>query len=200
MADDTIALGQAEIVLDRWLKDLEAGGDKAELSYAAVMALAEAGAPPEMTRDLARLACIAVHDKKINQAGWSERELALFNAARAMLVANIRPENILPLLEAQRDLRKPKGKKPRKFSHSLALSTFAAAVTALKEGSTVDAAIAEVATPNGISRKDIKNYRDRLNRGLVNDASYRVMVATFRGLTREQIISYLSRTAERFCT
>ena len=55
--------------LDRWLKDLEAGGDKAELSYAAVMALAEAGAPPEMTRELARLACIAVVDKKINQAG-----------------------------------------------------------------------------------------------------------------------------------
>ena len=42
MTDDTIALRQAEIVLDRWLKDLEAGGDKAELSYAAVMALAEA--------------------------------------------------------------------------------------------------------------------------------------------------------------
>jgi hypothetical protein len=89
MADDTIAaaLGEAESVLDRWLKDLEAGGDKGELSLAAVMALAEAGAPPAMTRGLARLACIAAVDKKINQAGWSERELALFNAARAMLVA-----------------------------------------------------------------------------------------------------------------
>ena len=134
MADDTIALRQAEIVLDRWLKDLEAGGDKPELSYAAVMALAEAGAPPEMTRELARLACIAVDDKKINQAGWSERELELFNAARAMLVANIRPEHIMPLVETERDLRKPKGKKPRKFSYRMALSTFAAAVTLPRSG------------------------------------------------------------------
>jgi hypothetical protein len=148
MPDDTIALGQAEIVLDRWLKDLEAGGDKPELSLAAVMALAEAGAPLAMTREVARLACIAVHNK-INHAGWSERELALFNAARAMLVANIRPENILPLVEAQRDLRKPKGRKPRKLSYRMALSTFAAAVTVLKKGRTVDATIAEIATPHG---------------------------------------------------
>ena len=109
----------------------------------------------------------------------------------------------MPLIELHRDIGKPKGKKPRALRYRIALATFAAAVTVLAKGQTVDAAIAEVATPNRISRKDIKNLRDRLNRGLVSDgtvATYEMMVATFRRLTREEIMSVLSRTSEKFCT
>ena len=123
-----------------------------------------------------------------------------------MLIAKVPPKEIVPLVEMQHDLgvggRKRRGKKRRKLSYLATLTTFAAAVTVLKKGRTVDAAIAEVATPNGISRKDIKNLRDRLNRGLVKDGfqgAYRMMVVTFKKLTR-QILSVLSRMAERVCT
>jgi hypothetical protein len=57
------------------------------------------------------------------------------------------------------------GKKPMRLSRRVALSAFAAAVTVLKREKCVEAAIAEVAVPNGVDRKEIKNFRDRLNRG-----------------------------------
>jgi hypothetical protein len=132
--------------------------------------------------------------------------LALFKAARAMIAANARPEEIFPLIEMHRELgggKKPRGKKPRKLAHRSELATFAAAVTILKRGRRVDEIIAEVATPNGIDRKELKNFRDRLNRGLINDGSgqvYRLMLATFKRMTRAEIMSVLSRTSERFCT
>ena len=202
-SDPEKAFSDVERVLDQWLEALQSGGDKAALTFQSVLALTNAGAPPAMVREVSRLSAIAAVDKKIRQGGWSDKDLALFNAARAMLVANTPPEEIMPLIELHRDIGKPKGKKPRALRYRIALATFAAAVTVLAKGQTVDAAIAEVATPNRISRKDIKNLRDRLNRGLVSDgtvATYEMMVATFRRLTREEIMSVLSRTSEKFCT
>ena len=98
---------------------------------------------------------------------------------------------------------KRKGKKPRKFGQLAVLSTFAAAVTVLKKGRTVDATIAEIATPSGLSRKDIKNFRDRINRGLVHDGSevnYKMMVIWFQRIPRTEIMETLSYVAKRFCT
>jgi hypothetical protein len=187
------------------LKALQSGGDPEPLTHAAVLALAEAGAPAGMVREVSRLAAIVAVDEKIKQAGRTERGSALFKAARAMLVANAPPEEIFPLIEMQRDLggggKKSRGRKPRKLSYRTTLATFAAAVTILKKGRTVAAAIAEVATPNGIDRKELKNFRDRLNRGLVNDGSkevYRLMLATFKSMPRDKIMSVLSRTSGRF--
>lgn len=205
MGDDKSkdAFTEVERALDQWLNALQSGGDPEPSTHTAVMALTEAGAPLGMVREVSRLAAIVAVDKKIKQGGWSDKDLALFNAARAMLVANTPPKEIMPLIELQRDIGKPKGRKPRKLSYRIALTTFAAAVTVLAKGQMVDAAIAEVATPNRISRKDIKNLRDRLNRGLVSDgtvATYEMMVAMFRRLTREEIMSVLSRTSGRFCT
>jgi hypothetical protein len=67
----------------------------------------------------------------------------------------------------------------------------------------MDDVIAEVATPNRIDRKELKNFRDRLNRGLIDDGTetvYRLMLADFQRMTRAEIMSVLSRTSERFCT
>jgi hypothetical protein len=206
--DKSIAvLTEVDRVLDQWLTALRAGGDRETLTSTALFALAEAGAPSDITREVARLGAIAAVDKKIKQGEWSENDLALLKAARTMLVANTPPEEIMPLIEIQRDHtgggRKRSGRKPRKLSYRTALAIFAAAVTTMKSGQLVDDVIAEVATPNGIDRKELKNFRDRLNRGLIDGGPkrvYRLTLAAFQRMTRAEIMSVLSRTSERFCT
>jgi hypothetical protein len=193
-------------VLDQWLTALRAGGDYETLTSAALFALAEAGAPSDVMREVSRLGAIAAIDKKIKRGKWSEKDLALFTAARSMLVSNAPPEEIMPLMEIQSEHAaggRKGGKKPRKLRYRTALAVFAAAVTAMKSGRRVDDVIAEVATPNGINRKELKNFRDRLNRGLIDGgpkAVYRLTLAGFQRMTRAEIMSVLSRTSERFCT
>jgi hypothetical protein len=207
------ALADGERILAQWLEALRealrSGRDPEPLTYAEVVALIDAGAPSGIVREVSRLGAILAVDKRIketNESGGSEKDLALLKAARAMLAANAPPEDIFPLIEMQREIgggRKPKGRKPRRMAYRTALATFAAAVTILKKGRRIEDVIAEVATPSGIDRKELKNFRDRLNRGLVQDGSvrvYRVMLATFRRLTRSEIMSVLSRTRERFRT
>jgi hypothetical protein len=203
----TAPLSEVDRVLYQWLMALRAGGDWKTVTGTALFAFAEAGAPSDIRREVARLGAIAALDEKIKQGGWSGNDLALFKAARAMIVANSPPEEVMPLLEIQRDHigggRKRPGRKRRKLSYRTALATFAAAVTAMKSDRTMDDVIAEVATPNRIDRKELKNFRDRLNRGLIDDGTetvYRLMLADFQRMTRAEIMSVLSRTSERFCT
>jgi hypothetical protein len=71
----------------------------------------------------------------------------------------------------------------------------------LKKDKTVDAAIAEVATLNGSSRKDLKNFRDRLNRGLADATSmnlYKLGLSWFEKMTEAEIMSQLDRLRARF--
>ena len=120
-----------------------------------------------------------------------------------MLAAQTPVEETFPLIELHRDLRADGGAKPRKLGYRVTLAVFAAAVTVLKTGQTVDEAIAEIATPNGIDRKDISNYRDRLNRGLVTDGTqetYKLILAAFKKMPRAEMMAILARTAQRFCT
>ena len=65
----------------------------------------------------------------------------------------------------------------------------------------VDDVIAEVATPNGISRKELKNFRDQLNRGLSDDASANAYKAAFSGfekMTKAEILAHLARASVKF--
>jgi hypothetical protein len=191
-----------EHLLEQWLEALQAGQDPHQVTWAAQLALTEAGAPTDVVKEVARLGTIAQIDKKLKLTGWDEKQVTLLNAVKTILAAGAPPEQIMPLVEMARDVGRV-GRTPRKLGYRTTLATFAAAVTVLKKGRTVDAAVAEIATPNGISRKDIKNYRNRINRGLITDGSqgtYKLMLATFQRMSREEIMSILAGTAERFCT
>ena len=76
------------------------------------------------------------------------------------------------------------GKKPMNFSRRAALSGFAAAATVLKEGRTVDDVIAELAIPNRVDRKEVGNFRDRINRGVIDKDMYTEYLATFEKCPR----------------
>ena len=56
MSDDKsiAAFTEVERVLDQWLTALQTGGDPETLTSAALLALAEVGAPPVMTREVKR--------------------------------------------------------------------------------------------------------------------------------------------------
>ena len=61
--------------------------------------------------------------------------------------------------------------------------------------------IAEIATPNGISRKELKNFRDRLNRGLSDEAStsaYKAALSGFEKMTKAEILAHLGRASVKF--
>jgi hypothetical protein len=190
-------------LLKDWLAALQAGEDPHQITRQVEKDLIEAGAPIDVVTEVARLGAIATIDKKLKLTGWDEKQVALFKAQRAMLAAQTPVEETFPLIELHRDLRVDGGAKPRKLGYRVTLAVFAAAVTVLKTGQTVDEAIAEIATPNGIDRKDIRNYRDRLNRGLVTDGTqetYKLILAAFKKMPRAEMMAILARTAQRFCT
>jgi hypothetical protein len=88
------------------------------------------------------------------------------------------------------------GKKPMRLSRRVALAAFAAAVTILKRENGVEAAIAGVAVPHGVDRKEIKNFRDRLNRGrtdLMSDHMYRSYLADYESMTTAEIMVDLEK-------
>jgi hypothetical protein len=86
-----------------------------------------------------------------------------------------------------------------RLSRRVALSAFAAAVTVLKREKGVEAAIAGVAVPNGVDRKEIKNFRDRLNRGradAMSDHMYRSYLADYESMTVAEIMVDLEKLAK----
>jgi hypothetical protein len=153
-------------------------------------------------RALGQLEAIKALGEEMQQCR-DERQLALLKAARTLVVIGAPPEEIMPLIEFYRELVNGRGKKRRKLSVRCGLASFAEAVTVLKKGRPVDDVIAEVALPNGIDRKELRNLRDRLNRGLADQASvaaYKAALRGFEGMARAEIMSVLARTAKRFCT
>jgi len=91
-----------------------------------------------------------------------------------------------------------------RLSRCVALAAFAAAVTVLKKKNGVEAAIANVALPHRVDRKEIKNFRDRLNRGRtdpMSDHMYRSYLADYESMTTAEIMVDLEKLAEcYFCT
>ena len=63
------------------------GEDPHQITCLAEKALIEAGAPIDVVTEVARLGTIATIDKKLEQPGWDEKQVALFKAQRAMLAA-----------------------------------------------------------------------------------------------------------------
>jgi hypothetical protein len=92
--------------------------------------------------------------------------------------------------------RETRGRRPRKLWYLATLAVFAAAVTVLKKERGVEGAIADVATPYGIGRKELKNFRQRLNRGRADTllaGAYRLSVAKFETMSKADIFVFLSK-------
>ena len=97
---------------------------------------------------------------------------ALLEAAKALEKQNPSSDAFVALLEIATavldasETSRRTGRKPRRWTYQLMMTAFAAAVTALaKKHGSVEGAIAEVATRNGLNRKDLKNFRTRLLQG-----------------------------------
>ena len=63
----------------------------------------------------------------------------------------------------------------------------------------MEAAIAGVAVSNGVDRKEIKNFRDQLNRGradLMSDHMYRSYLADYESMTVAEIMVDLEKLAK----
>jgi hypothetical protein len=130
-----------------------------------------------------------------------ERKRAILIAIRTLAEAGAPSEDIFPLSDLLSDIGGRKGKKPRKSTLRCKLAAFSAAVTALKKEQTVDAVIAEIATPHGMSRKELKNFRDRLNRGLADGGSvvcYKSFLSIFRKMSKAEIMSILARVSAKW--
>jgi integrase len=146
----------------------------------------------------------ALMDKADKEAdkGTERHLLALDATADFLLAAHAPPEMVTPLWEIIDYLvdamvaewtRDQPGRKPQRFTHRIAMAAFAAAVTVLKKDRSVEGAIADIAIANNISRKAIKNFRDRLNRGRSDDLSnkaYKVMLANYEGKSRAEIMQH----------
>ena len=72
------------------------------------------------------------------------------------------------------------------------MAAMSAAVTVFKSGQSVDAAIAEIAVAHGVNRKELRNFRDRINRGRADRSSryiYEKFLRKFKGMTKPQIMA-----------
>ena len=130
-----------------------------------------------------------------------EKQLALLNAQISLIASGTPPEEIFPLADLYNDLQGRNGKRLRRMGLRTTLAVFSAAVTILRKGRAVDAIIAEIATPNGLSRKEIKNFRDRLNRGLASPSAvgvYREALAYMGRMTETEIRDHLANVARSF--
>jgi hypothetical protein len=162
--------------------------------------LVKSGAPSAVLRGLSQMLALITIQREIEKC---TDEKPLLRAQFALVEADTPPEQIFPLANLRNDLRRGRGNERRELGLRSTLAIFSAAVTILKKGRTVDVAIAEIATPNGINRKQLKNFRNRLNRGRANSGdvfAYRYALAYMEGMTRVELISHVARVAERFCT
>jgi hypothetical protein len=138
----------------------------------------------------------------------TERHLRALRAVAGALRAADAPEHIIHALDVIRfeilfDLADTleadaviNGRKPMRLSGRLALAAFAAAVTVLKKERGVASAIADVAVPHGVDQKELKNFRDRLNRGRADrwsDYMYKLVLAKFEKKPKARIMSTLNR-------
>ena len=94
---------------------------------------------------------------------------ALSEAAKVLAKQSPSSVGLVALLDIATDIldrsetSRRTGRKPRRWTYRLMMTAFAAAVTALaKEYGSVERAIADVATRNGLNRKELKNFRTRL--------------------------------------
>jgi hypothetical protein len=178
------------------------GNDPHRLALTTTRELVKSGAPSAVLRGLSQMLALITIQREIEKC-TDEKQLALLRAQFALVEADTPPEKIFPLANLRNDLRRGRGNKRRELGLRSTLAIFSAAVTILKKGRTVDVAIAEIATPNGINRKQLKNFRNRLNRGRANSGdvfAYRYALAYMEGMTRVELISHIARVAERFCT
>jgi hypothetical protein len=93
-------------------------------------------------------------------------------------------------------LMPPSGRKSRKVAYRYALATFAAGVTALTKGRGIGAAIAAVGVRGGVTRKELKNFRDRLIRKRADILSYyfyESSVAAFAQKSTDEILAVLQK-------
>jgi len=197
---DEVTVADIEVILP-FIAQVNAGGDLHRLGAAVSQELVKIGTPPALKRAVSQFITIAAIDKRIEKC-TDEKLLALLRAQRALLEADAPPEQIFPLADLCRSLS-GNGKKRRKLGTRCTLAIFSAAVTVLKKGRRVDDVIAEVATPSGINRKELKNFRDRLNRGLAHssdESAYRTALAYMESMTRAEIMSHLAGVSVRFCT
>jgi hypothetical protein len=186
--------------ITKFLEKVFAGGEPQRLALAATRELVKGGAPAHVLRGLSQLAAIvAIHKETENCT--DESQLALLRAQLAMVAADTPPEEIFPLADLYNDLRGGTGRKRRKLGLRVTLATFSAAVTILKKGRTVDAVIAEIATPHGINRQELKNFRNRLNRGLGHPREvgrYQYALAYMQGMTQAELMTHLAQVSKRF--
>jgi hypothetical protein len=141
----------------------------------------------------ARLTFLVVIQEKLETC-TDDVQRGLLNAMLVLAESGATSEVIMPLVDLYSD--QGTGKKRRKVALRCTLAIFSAALTALKAGRMVDDVIAEVATPNGIGRKELKNFRDRLNRGLSDEASanaYKAALSGFKKMTKAEILTHLAR-------
>ena len=138
--------------------------------------------------------------------------LAVANAMLALIELGARWEiiealkkNVLTLINDVNHSEAVNGKKPMRLSRRVGLAAFAAAVTTVKKERGVAAAIAEVAVPHGIEQKEIKNFRDRLNKGRTDPMSaymYKSYLADYQAMTKTEIMGDLKKLVKggAFCT
>jgi hypothetical protein len=131
--------------------------------------------------------------------------------ARALLFAiafleahNAPPESVYLLFDLYNVLKRRGGNPPRPTGTRHKLAVLAAAVTALKPWYVVDAAVAEVATRGKADRKEIRNFRNCINRGKArsDDAEcYSRALAIFNGKPKSEILAAVKREgSNHICT
>jgi hypothetical protein len=197
-----VTVADLQAVVQFVMEASKGGNDPGRLLITATRELVKSGAPPAVLRVLSQMMAIVTFRREIEKRK-DEKKLALLRAQLALVADDTPSEQIFPLADLYNDLRRGSGKKPRRIGLRNALTVFSAAVTILKKGRTVDAAIAEIATPNGLNRKQIKNFRDRLNRGLAkpsDEFGYRHALAYMEGMTRAELISHVAQVAKQYCT
>jgi hypothetical protein len=195
---------QIEAILP-FIRQVNAGGDYRRTMVAAVRELVKIGTPPDLMAEVMLFMVRIAIDKRI-EVCTDETLLALLRGQRAVLETGISPEQILhlvqilPLVDLSESLiGKPKMRD--KIAARGVLATFSAAVTVLKKDRLVDDVIAEVATPNGINRKELKNFRNRLNRGRAHwrdENNYQIALAYMESMTRAEIMSLLATVSGVF--
>jgi hypothetical protein len=149
-----------------------------------------------------------VRASNLSEANRLKRQVsALVQALGVLIELDAPPEVVEQLKGLCRELmnkigtevyRGSPGKKPRDWTLRLVLAASSAAVTVLKNGRGVDAAISRVAVSAGVDRKELKSFRNRLNRGLGGHFArpYNRYLSDFAGMTEAQIIESLDNLSD----
>lgn len=121
-------------------------------------------------------------------------------------LADALSEILEDMLDSEFAAQAAQGRKPRPMSWRLSMAVFSAAVTALKGSGSVDTALAIVARAGGVSKGELRTFRDRINRGLADSdtfTSYTDYLKILRHATPAEIERHVTANAKRlrdFCT